>query len=1357
MMTSHKELELVSKDSRINELFAAMGLEYESGYDVSPTFSTKPPRTGWQALFFETESRLGIYHIMATKEKSISALRTFVGGIKADHFVITAALKDHDCLFIKNFHRGDKTKYHTFSLRKDSEYNKAIAVFRKHTITADILTAHAGLANILKDMATSSESFTNRGLFSTYYLENRMLKDLEQAKRRKIAKEAVPVLEALRTSDQKITALLEALGYELQEKEGTGYSLLVNGAAVSSIIVTGRANLDVRYKEGIPSMQAVSELSNHEWVMLTNGRIWRMYSSKVSSASTNYFEVDLDQVDDEKDMRLQYFVAIFGALSLQAIRGKSQLDYIHEGSMTHASELEEDMRAKIFDGDMFVMLIRGVLDHNSKKRYERAELADAKDKAIRILYRLLFILYAESRFLLPVDHPKYKKASMLSMRDGLDAFQRKGESYSCWNNLKTLFTGISKGNPELNLPAYNGKLFEKSDIDNLSIRNQFLVSVIRDMTEKNGESVDYQSLGVRHLGSIYESLLEYDVVQAERDMVVIDDRILDADFAEDISKKPDSYVQKNDIYLSTGGLTRKGTGSYFTPEPIVKNLIKSGLQPVFDERAKKFENAIKRHRSGDADAAEQCNSLMLDLQVLDPAMGSGHFLVAVTDEVTRWIIGLTTKYPDAPIVDIIGRLRNTVIKTQKEKGIDLNSDLLTPNSILKRMVMKSCVYGTDINGLSVELAKLSLWLDSFTIGMPLTVLGHHIRQGNSLIGIYTNMQNNGTLDSYMEQTMESGGQILQEISQTPDIMPEEIQQDEILMTQLYKQNTKLRKQFDAKCAHILRQSEGVPSESDTVTSVAEHSIFHWQLEFPDAFTDSRPGFDLIVGNPPWEAIKPKDDEFFSMYEPRFRAYTNKQDAKRRKQELLKNPDIKADHDDYTRHIEEQSTFFKESGQYVLRGKGDTDLWKLFLERMMGLLAREGRLSVVIPSGILTNDGARELRKKLLDMRIVSIYEFENRRRIFPEVDSRYKFVLLTVTHAKPKPKFDAAFYLHDVASLDGKTEREKFLPMPTGLARKMSPESFVIPEARSTRDMEILNYVYEKHSRVSDGLDRGKYLVEFVSEFHKTNDSSLFRRDGKGWPLIEGKSYHQFIPNFSKSEFTVLLKEGINHIKSKKIYGGKGKEIHDKPILAFRGVASSTNMRTMISCIIPPHRFFSNSSPMVIIQHNKNPLIDRQYDKIIFYLEAVFNSMTFDYLLRPQVNINLNFFIVKGIAIPNDVMSKRAQQIINLARTLTMQNEKYETMVDDPGVKTQKLDIMQRIKINAELDALVAHHYGLDREQYEHVVSTFDDHRTATNRLTEGDNEESEEVMEWDDSTIRALNYEIRELALQFYDKHISG
>ena len=1354
-MTPHKELELISEGNRIRNLYAAMGLEYDSGYDVSPTFSTKPPRAGWQALFFETDSRLGIYHL-DTKEKSMSALRTFVGGIKADHFVITASLKDHNCLFIKNFRKGDKTKYHTFSLRKDSEYKKAVAVFRKRTLTADILTAHAGLADILKDMVTSSESFTNRGLFSTYYLENRMFKDLAHTRKRNITKEVTPVLKAFRTSEQKVEALLKALGYDLEKKK-CGYTLLVDGMPASSIIVSDRANLDVRYGEGIPSMRAVAELSDHEWVMLTNGRIWRMYSSKVSSASTNYFEVDLEQADDEKDVRLQYFVAIFGALSLQIVNGASQLDSIHEGSLTHASELEEDMRSKIFDGDMFVMLIRGVLDHSTKKRYGRAELEDAKEKAIRILYRLLFILYAESRFLLPVDHPKYRRASMLSMRDGLGAYQKKGESCSCWDNLKVLFSGISKGNSELNLPAYNGRLFEKGDVDGLSVRNKFLVPVIRDMTERDGESVDYQSLGVRHLGSIYESLLEYDVVQAERDMVIVGDRILDADFAADISEKPDSYVQKNDIYLSTGGLARKGTGSYFTPESIVRNLVRSGLQPIFDERAKKFESAMKRYKNGDVDAARQCDDLMLDLQVLDPAMGSGHFLVTVTDEITRWIMELTSTYPDAPIVRMIDTQRRKVLRTQKEKGIELNTDLLTPNAILKRMVMKKCVYGTDINELAVELAKLSLWLDSFTIGMPLTVLGHHVRHGNSLIGVYTNMQNNGTLDDYMEQTMESGGQILQEISQSPDIIPEEIQRDEELIARLHEQNTKLRKRFNARCAHILRQTGGIPSKPDITATVYRHHIFHWQLEFPDAFTDARPGFDLIVGNPPWESVEPHDDEFFSKYDVNFRAYTSNQDKQKIKSRLLEQQDIKTAFEHYKKYIKEQSWFFKDSEQYNMR-EGKSDMWKLFLERMIGLLAKEGRLSVVVPSGILTNDGATKLRKALFGMQIISIYEFENKRNIFPEVDSRYKFVLLTVASAKPKSEFDAAFYLHDIAALDHKTEQEKFVKMPIEMMRLTSPDILSVPEARTSKDIDILNQIYDDHKCIRDGLDDGKYTINFVTELNRTTTSQLFRRDGKGWPLIEGKNFHQFIPNFLKPEFTIDPKKGLAKTEKIKIYGDKNKQIHEEFRLAFRNVASVTNIRTMISCVAPAHRFFAHSSPTLVIHHNKTPFLNSNtYDKTILYLAAIFNSMTFDYIIRLNANMNLSFFILNNIAIPHDTQSKLAQQIIKLSGILTMQHKDFSKMAKDLRTRVNKLNMQQKIETAAHLDALVAHHYGLDRKQYEHVTNTFDDHRIDTNCLVADEANEEDDEFEWDDSAIRAFNREVRKRTLTFYDKHISG
>ena len=1322
---------------QIKHVFSSMGLEYNSGHHVAPTFSTKPPKKSWQAVMFETESGLAIYHL-ATSEKSITTIRPFMDGIGVDHYVIVASLRDHDCLFVRNFQKGSKIKYHTFPLRKDTDYEKARAIFRKHNITVDTLMAHAGLANIVKDMESSSASFTNRGLFSTYYLEERMFKEIVR-KKRNLGREAGPILDVLRTHSGDVVPMLNALGYNL-EKTDNGYALLIDGNTVSMAVVTDRVELDVKYGDSIPSMQAVAELTGHEWVMLTNGRIWRMYSSKVQSASTNYFEVDLEKADDAKDGRIQYFVAIFSAKSMRMKDRTSHLDEIHIGSIAYASELEEDMRDKIFNGEMFTMLVRGVLDHDGSRVYGRHELANAKKTAIRILYRLLFILYAESRYLLPIDHHEYKKVSMLSIRDNLESFQNDSESHSCWKNLKMLFSGISNGDPNLNLPQYSGKLFEEGSIDRLSIRNRFLVPVIRSMTEKGGEGIDYQSLGVRHLGSIYEGLLEYDIVQAKDDVVLIDGKAVGADFAADLSKKPDSYVPKNDLYLSSVVLDKKGTGSYFTPEPIVKNLVKSGLQPILESRSKEFAKEMRKLDKGDASAEKRCNDIMLDLQVLDPAMGSGHFLVAVADQITRWIMELINKHPNSPIVQRIEKQQEEVIRIQEEKGIKLNKDLLTPNSILKRIVMKNCIYGTDINELSVELAKLSLWLDSFTIGMPLTVLRHHIRHGNALIGIHSKGVRNGSLDDYVQATVESGGKILEDISRTPDIMSKDIERDENWMKKFLSNSATVREKMNNRCAHMMLEKSLGAEESRAVAE--EHNMFHWQLEFPDAFTDQRPGFDLIVGNPPWEAVKPNDDQFFTIYEPSFRSHSSKQDKEKIKTELLKRSDVKASFDAYVGHIRAQSAFFRESGQYSMRGRGDTDMWKLFLERMMGLMTKDGMMAIVIPSGILTNQGAKDLRKAMLGMKIASIYEFENRRKIFPEVDSRYKFVLLTASNTEPAPSFKSAFYLHDIAALDGKAEREKFLTVPLELVSLTSPEELTIPEVRDKRDVEILNHVYQRHGCVRDGLDNGKYTIGFVREFDRANDSPLFRRDGRGWPLVEGKNFHQFLPDYTKPEFGILPKVGLEKTGRISKYGGKNKEIHETVRLSFRNVARSTDVRTMISCIIPPRRFFAHSCSLVILHYDNAVVLDSKYEDNILYLAAVFNSTTFDYLVRLCSNVNLSFFLLDGTAIPGNTTSELAQRIIKLSGMLTMQNDDFVEMAKSLQLKTERLTTQQRIETTAELDALVARHYGLSKNQYEYVLSTFNPKKQKV---------DLEQSVEWNDDTIHGFNHEVKRRALKFY------
>lgn len=256
----------------------------------------------------------------------------------------------------------------------------------------------------------------------------------------------------------------------------------------------------------------------------------------------------------------------------------------------------------------------------------------------------------------------------------------------------------------MGVPEYDGALFEEdSSLDGLTLRNKFLLPALRDLTEVDGRGIDYQNLGVRHLGSIYEALLEYSVRQAEKDLVIYKDEILDATYAADLKAKPKGFIPNGELYLSVGGLARKGTGSYFTPEQIVRFLVREGLRPHFRVREETFLRHVEKLRGLPNDATEykeletQSIEDLLGLKILDPAMGSGHFLVAGVDEITQWIISLLKDNPDAPLVKVIEEDRQRIIREQLKNGIELDEDLLSDNVILKRMVMKRCIYGVGAN------------------------------------------------------------------------------------------------------------------------------------------------------------------------------------------------------------------------------------------------------------------------------------------------------------------------------------------------------------------------------------------------------------------------------------------------------------------------------------------------------------------------------------------------------------------------------------------------------------------------------------------------------------------------------------
>jgi hypothetical protein len=669
----------------------------------------------------------------------------------------------------------------------------------------------------------------------------------------------------------------------------------------------------------------------------------------------------------------------------------------------------------------------------------------------------------------------------------------------------------------------------------------------------------------------------------------------------------------------------------------------------------------------------------------------------------------------------------------------------------------------------VELAKVSLWLDSFTIGTPLTFLDHHIRCGDSLIGLW--IENivpkvfDATLEQWMGAVSDARTTLVEDVVMPADLTVEQVAQSRKTYEEARAKTESLRILLNVLCAGIIDPELGAKlpknlrlieetfrkqdkpkwwADVEKALNLAKkYRFFHWELEFPDAFTKDRRGFDLIVMNPPWDAIKPEDDDFFSLYYPRFRRIRSKPEKRKVMKELLKDKAISEAYDEYRKSIEDKVRFFKESGQYVRRGTGDTNCWKLFLERALNLACDGGSFALVIPSGIVTDEGAKQLREALFEGRIRTMFEFENRKGIFPDIDCRYKFVLLVVDKTTPTESFPAAFYLHEIEALEGKTEQEKFVEIPAELVKISAPESLSIPEVRNKKQLEVFSWLYKNHPLLND--EAKGWTVALVRELDRTNDSDLFRSDGKGWAFIEGKHFHQFLPDFEKTTFTILPENGLKRTSRRREFQGINKQIHEEIRLAFRNVASSTNVRSFVACILQPKSFCSNSACIILPRKNNMILIGHEYQKMIAYLAGIVNSMIFDFLIRTRISMNLNFFYVYQTPVPATINDDTANQIIQISVRLSCTDDRFKEFASAFGVECDPLSMKERIELTAKLNALVAKHYGLNREQLEVILQSF-----------EGFEEDKELVnmkeVKWDDTLIRKFNGEVRKRVLSYFD-----
>lgn len=540
-----------------------------------------------------------------------------------------------------------------------------------------------------------------------------------------------------------------------------------------------------------PSSQMLRYLSRADvvsdravkWGMLTNGAVWRLYWQDARSRAEEFFEVDLsaalgvpgiqhelDEIAPEHALRLFFLFFHRGAFMRQSWDDSERTfhAYALNEARLYEEKVSQDLGARVF-GDVFPRLAdalaRGDLHAQSHEigygQFKRPQftsdyLDEVREGALVMLYRLLFLFYAEDRNLLPVRDPRYAPYSVRRIREEVRDKVDQGASFSStmpkiWLALRGVFQLIDKGDDDIGMPAYNGGLFDRARaplLERTNVPDKVMAPIIDALSRRTEDVIrgwiNYRDLSVSHLGGIYERLLEYSLVH-------------EVQARDDYKDKPEI----NRLTAMPASFARKVSGSYYTHDDLVRLILRESVGLLAGEKADDFEAQIKKlakktsMNPGDWEAldAKDPASQILELKICDPAMGSGHFLVALVDDLADRILeAITTatlrvnEQPwaahlaergqpwQSPVLQRISAIRSSIRKTAKNHGWAVTDAQLDDRHIVRRMILKKCIFGVDKNPMAVELAKTALWLHTFTVGAPLSFLDHHLKIGDSLHG-----------------------------------------------------------------------------------------------------------------------------------------------------------------------------------------------------------------------------------------------------------------------------------------------------------------------------------------------------------------------------------------------------------------------------------------------------------------------------------------------------------------------------------------------------------------------------------------------------------------------------------------------
>ncbi|NER78892.1 MAG: ATP-binding protein [Leptolyngbya sp. SIO1D8] len=757
-----------------------------------------------------------------------------------------------------------------------------------------------------------------------------------------------------------------------------------------------------------------------------------------------------------------------------------------------------------------------------------------------------------------------------------------------------------------------------------------------------------------------------------------------------------------------------------------------------DDMVMHMDAAICRHLVMGDDA------ILRNLSLLDPACGSGAFLIAAM----KTLIRIYEKVVGVAQFSTDHKLRNWLDQ--------VNRDHPSISYFIKKRIITDNLYGVDIMEEAVEIAKLRLFLALVSSAMtveelePLPNIDFNIMAGNSLIGLIR--VDEESFDAVGDSEFQQGNllqldaansyhQILEEKNRSIELYKKhsflhkdetgELDQEDRLQ-QLRTHIEQVNRESEEKLNQLLlneftqrlgikfeqAQLKGRPKKRNlTIADIEAQKPFHWGYHF-DKVIEKRGGFDSIITNPPWEIFKPNAREFFFQHNEL--VIKSKMDIKqfqKAQKKLLQDPAIAEAWLEYQSQYPHISAYYRSAEQYknqiaIVNGRRagtDINLYKLFLEQCFNLLKPGGECGIIIPTGIYTDLGAKQLREMLFSQcQIDALYGISNERFIFEGVDHRFKFSLLTFDKGGPTDHFPAAFRIDPREAISKErigyflSNRDEHIQIEVPLIRKLSPDSLSVMEFKNELDIQIAKKM-SQFPLLGEKID-GKWNLKLTAEFHMTGDSKLFQSEAAEGrlPLYEGKMIHQFEHQLAEPRYWIDEQAGRERILKRGEVDTGQKLAYQSYRLAFRDVARSTDIRTMIATVLPRNIFTGNT---IINSYQPQSISE------ILVIASILNSFAWDSMIRQKVAAHCNMFYVYQTPTPRLEKGDRYfSEIVERAAKLICTTPAFDNLAAEVGLDSHTngvTDDTERAQLRAELDGMIAHLYGLTEEEFAHILATF--------------------------------------------------